>query len=236
MNPGSSTPHSSSCRAILFDLDDTLYRERDFVFSGFRAVGEWSERVLGIDARACEHELAGLFERGVLGTTFNEWLTHRNLSLEHVPAMVRTYQEHTPVISLDVECEELLGRLRQQYRLGVVTDGFLHVQQRKAAALKLDQHVDVVVFSDRWGRSAWKPNPKALIAALDALACSAADSIYVGDNPTKDFIAARRAGMRSVRLRRRAGIHAALESRGVEFAADFEISCLSQLEVCLVVR
>lgn len=33
---------------VIFDLDDTLFLERDFVRSGFAAVGRWMARTIGI--------------------------------------------------------------------------------------------------------------------------------------------------------------------------------------------
>ena len=36
--------------AIVFDLDDTLYPEREYVFSAYRAVAKWIERHLGTAA------------------------------------------------------------------------------------------------------------------------------------------------------------------------------------------
>ena len=36
-------------RVIVFDLDDTLYLERDYVLSGLGAVGRWARNALGID-------------------------------------------------------------------------------------------------------------------------------------------------------------------------------------------
>src|SRR5207302_9076607 len=33
---------------VVFDIDDTLYLERDYVRSGFRAVGTWAEQWLRI--------------------------------------------------------------------------------------------------------------------------------------------------------------------------------------------
>jgi hypothetical protein len=35
-------------QCIVFDLDDTLYLERNYVHSGFRALGEWAKTSLGV--------------------------------------------------------------------------------------------------------------------------------------------------------------------------------------------
>ena len=59
---------------VLFDLDDTLYAERDYVFSGFEAVARWAEPRLGLPAKESSAELRRLFDCGVRGNTFNRWL------------------------------------------------------------------------------------------------------------------------------------------------------------------
>ena len=38
----------SRLEAVVFDLDDTLYPEADYVLSGFQAVADWAEVHLGI--------------------------------------------------------------------------------------------------------------------------------------------------------------------------------------------
>ena len=57
---------------VVFDIDDTLYLERDYVRSGFRAVGEHVARSTGVDGFS---DLAfALFEQGLRGHIFDETL------------------------------------------------------------------------------------------------------------------------------------------------------------------
>ena len=65
--------------AIVFDLDDTLYAERDYVFSGFRAVAVWGERCLGFPSDQIYAELVERFEHGSRRNTFDDWLASRGL-------------------------------------------------------------------------------------------------------------------------------------------------------------
>ena len=55
---------SMSLSAILFDLDDTLYLERHFVFSGFRSVAAVLERECGAEREQLWHQMVELFEDG----------------------------------------------------------------------------------------------------------------------------------------------------------------------------
>jgi putative hydrolase of the HAD superfamily len=133
-------------------------------------------------------------------------------------------------LTLEEDVRDLLSRLRAARRLGLVTDGRLAQQQAKARALGLPWLLDALVFSDELGPEKWKPHPAPFWALLERLGIPAAEAVYVGDNPAKDFLGARRAGMRSVRLRRPDGLHAAAEPESAEASPDAEIRTLSELE------
>lgn len=210
--------------AVVFDLDDTLFAERQYVLSGFRAVAAWLDGRHGVPEGPAFSELRGLFESGERLTTFDEWLAARGLT-DSIGAgsMVEVYRNHAPSISPAPGVTELLGRLGHRFRLGLVSDGYARVQRAKFEALRLDGHFEAVVFSDQLGREHWKPSPRPFEVVTELLGVSAADSVYVADNPTKDFIGARSIGMATVRLRRPEGVYAQVEPPTVAHAPDFEV-------------
>lgn len=225
----------SRWQAIVFDLDDTLYPEREYVLSGFRAVAAWAEEHLGIPFAQGLGELKRLFEQGVRGDTFDRWLAGYGLASDSlVPPLVQVYREHEPALLPFPEVPGALDALRRRYRLGLISDGVLGVQQRKLAALGLAHHFDAIVFSDEWGQEAWKPSTKPFEVVLKRLAADAAKSVYVGDNPTKDFLGARRAGMFAVWLRRTDGEYAHLDPPTVQHTPHWTITSLSDLEQAIV--
>jgi len=224
-------------QAIVFDLDDTLYPERAYTLSGFQAVVTWAEEHLGIPHHQGFAELRRLFEEGVRGDTFNRWLeSHGFQPDDWVPQMVQVYREHNPHIEPYPEVPELLQRLRPRYRLGLVSDGYAEVQRRKLAALGLTSCFDALVFSDEWGREAWKPNTWPFETVLERLGVTGPEAIYVADNPHKDFLGARQVGMWTVRVRRSDGLYSHLEPPSSEHAPDVEIETLSELETWLMRR
>lgn len=227
--------YSGPWQAVIFDLDDTLYPERAYVLSGFRAVAEWAEAELGIPAAQGLAELGALFAQGVRGSTFDQWLRAR----AHDPAplvtrLVEVYRAHTPAIAPFDGVPALLDALRARCRVGLLSDGYLDVQRRKLAALGVAERFDAVVFSDAWGRDAWKPSAVPFAAALAALGVPASAAVYVGDNPRKDFLGARRAGMRSIRARWPDGEYAALEPESAEHAPDLTAATLAELSALLL--
>jgi putative hydrolase of the HAD superfamily len=187
-------------KAIIFDMDDTLYPETAYVFSGFRAVAEWGEQRCQWNAAESYQILSKLFHEGVRGDTFNRWLTIQGHPMPEVGAeeCVRVYRNHQPTISLYEGVPDLLRTLKRCYKLGMLGDGYLAVQQKKFKALELAQWFDAVVFSDQWGRESWKPSTRPFIEMLALLGVEGSEAVYIGDNPTKDFIGARQVGMKTL--------------------------------------
>lgn len=227
-------PNETGWAAIIFDLDDTLYPERDYVLSGFRAVSRWVEEHLGIPAQSAYDELSRLFREGVRGDTFNRWLRSHNLQAEPwVPQLVAVYREHEPTLESFPGVPALLWSLRRRYRLGLVSDGYLKVQQGKLNALKLGHHFDAIVFSDEYGPDAWKPSTKPFKMVLGRLRIKPSRAVYVADNPKKDFLGARKAGMFTVRVRVECGLYRDLEPESEAHAPHVEITALFDLEKAL---
>ncbi len=222
-------------KAVIFDLDDTLFAEHDYVLSGFRAVAKWTQRQFGVDAASTYSELTLLLEQGERGTTFNHWLANHGLPVADatVAQMVQAYRNHDPSIQADPEARELLETLRRDgVQIGLVSDGFLKVQQKKFAALNLADCFQAVVFSDQFGREHWKPSTVPFQAVLNQLEVLSGEAVYVGDNPMKDFVAPAQLGMKSIHLRRSGGVYSGVDPDQVQ-RADAKILRLSEVYDCL---
>lgn len=212
-------------KAVVFDLDDTLYPERAYVMSGFRAVAQWAERELGATAQHCFEELQALFEAGAREKTFDTWLQGHGIDPGvRVKAMVRSFRKHEPRISLFPGIRELLSDLRSRHSLGLLTDGRSAVQRRKVAALGIARFFDAVVFTDDFGRDHWKPSRQPFALILERLGAAGAEAVYVADNPIKDFMGARAEGMFTVRVRSPVGLYSDLDPPSLSHAPDAEIA------------
>jgi putative hydrolase of the HAD superfamily len=218
-------------RAVGFDLDDTLYPERDFVFSGFRAVAEWLEAEIDLPADPTLSELTGFFTSGVRGDTFDRYLKNHGLPIgSYRQRMVEVYRRHTPKLTPYPDVVPVLTRLRARYRIGLATEGPAKVQHSKLDALGLRRMFHSVVILGEGDRERWKPDAWPLEKLAEGLGVVPSAMVYVGDNPAKDFLAARRAGMHGLRLRRPDGLHASEEPVGPEDAPDGEVAGLAELE------
>ena len=204
------------------------------MLGGFRAVAAWAEAHWGIPAGQSESELRHLFDAGVRGDTFDRWLrAHDRASGDRALRLVEVYRGHQPVLSPYPEVRTVLGVLGASFRLGLVTDGYLEVQRRKLAALGLAHYFAQVVFSDELGPSAWKPSSRPFEVILRRLATDAAQAVYVGDNPLKDFVGARKVGMFTVQVQRTGGEYSDLSPPTPQHAPHALVQSLSELSSVL---
>ncbi|MBM4049615.1 MAG: HAD family hydrolase [Planctomycetes bacterium] len=192
---------------VAFDLDDTLYLERDYVRSGFEAAGEWAKERVGIadfSQRAWRW-----FEQGRRGDIFNQVLAEigRNHDDSLVDELVQAYRTHKPRIALLADAGACLRLLRGKAPLAIVTDGPVSSQRAKIEALGLERLIDEFVFTHAWGPEFAKPHPRAFQFLQTRWASTCSRFVYVGDNPVKDFPAPRALGWMTVRVRRPDGLY-----------------------------
>jgi putative hydrolase of the HAD superfamily len=187
-------------RAIVFDLDETLYRERRFMLSGFAAVAAYVEREIGAPATRVFGALrAGSRQsrEDVFQKICDEW----DLPSTQVPALLEVYRGHSPRLRLPRETRTVLALLRGSWQIAVLTNGLPAVQRRKIDALGLEPLVDTVVYACEHGTGDGKPHPEPFREVLGRLGASAGRTVFVGDDPWCDVEGARRIGMRTIRIR-----------------------------------
>jgi len=219
-----------SISAILFDLDDTLYLERRFVFSGFRSVAVVLEEEYGVEQERVWHKMVELFEQGARRQGFDHTLLQIGMNPQRqlISDLVEVYRHHRPCISLADDAISVLQWASGNYELGLITDGYGPMQHNKVDALGLQPWMEVIIYSDDLGREHWKPSPLPFQEALCSIQAQPTEAIYVADNPHKDFLGARSLGMGTVRIRRAGGLHVdtTLDSR---HEADHDIFSLMDL-------
>ena len=192
---------------VVFDLDDTLYLERDYVRSGFRAVGEWCTEHLGLEG--IQEQAQALFDQGRRGDIFDAALDCLGVGRDArtVAAMVRIYREHAPNIKLLPDAVECLARLQDRVYLGVLTDGNSISQWAKIDALGLRGRFDATVVTGNWGADFFKPHVKGYQYLESRSEQCRGRFVYVADNPSKDFFAPHTLGWNTIRVRRPGGLH-----------------------------
>jgi len=191
-------------KAVLFDLDDTLYDERTFVISGFRAVVAYVADRFPVDEQGIFLTMMEVLSTEGRGKVFDKALDRYGLySPALVEELVGVYRSHQPQITLYPDVIPVLATLKEYgVKLGIVTDGLHSVQKRKIEALGLEGLVDVIVYTDELGPNHWKPDPTGFLHALERLAVQPTEAAYVGNDPSKDFAGPKAIGMLPVHLKR----------------------------------
>jgi putative hydrolase of the HAD superfamily len=195
-------------QCVVFDLDDTLYLERDYVRSGFCAVGRHLEEMQGLQGFASVAWQE--FEAGRRGDIFDRVLSGLGHSPDRdlVREMVGVYRNHVPTIVLEPDALGCLQMLYRNVELALITDGPADSQRAKLKALQLERWIDAMVVTDELGEGFGKPHPKAFELVEEEVGCSGDACLYVADNPAKDFHAPNELGWWTFRCRRDFGLYA----------------------------
>lgn len=190
---------------IVFDLDDTLYNERQYVESAMSHVAEYLSKTYGLENNDCYTELMEILDTQGRGKVFDIFVSRHGVK-ESVRNLVDIYRETEPILSLYEDAELLLEELkRREIKTAIITDGCRTVQHHKINALRLQNRIDTIIVTDDYENIA-KPSVVPYWMILDRIkGIKAEECVYIGDNPKKDFIGARTVGMMTVRIVREAG-------------------------------
>ena len=191
------TESMGQIKGVIFDLDDTLYSEKEYVRSGYRVVSDY----LG---GGFEGKLWSSFEAGK--PAIDELL--RELEREDEKAeCLNIYRSHKPIIHLYPGVADMLQELKNKgIKVGIITDGRPESQRNKIEALGL-KDMEIIVTDELGGTQFRKPCDIAFRIMAARWRMNPADIVYVGDNPVKDFQAPQQLGMSSVWFRNEDGVY-----------------------------
>ncbi|GAB6455643.1 HAD-IA family hydrolase [Bacillus luti] len=194
-------------KAIVFDMDDTLYKEKDYVVSGFKAVDDWIKedyKKIGFYNIAIQ-----LFDSGERKFVFNKTLEKLNITYDEklISNLIEKYRLHKPDIQLLDEADWVLSNLTNNVKRGLISDGYLITQERKIKALKLKERFHSIILTDKLGREYWKPSQIPYEKISKELQVPHQQCVYIGDNLSKDFITAKKLNWITVHINREDGIY-----------------------------
>lgn len=189
-------------KVVCFDLDDTLYKEIDFLKSGYRKVAELVARQYGCDARAIYDQLLKWYYNGNNAfACMNEEYGFCNPVNEYLDI----YRYHHPSITLSDETKDTLSKLKEEgVILGIITDGREISQKHKVEALGLEERIPMEMVIINEEKKYFKPNhwsfDRMMLKCYQKYPDNDFDFFYVGDNTEKDFIAPNELGWTSICL------------------------------------
>lgn len=232
-----------SLRAVLFDIDDTLFPTTKFAGRARRrAVDAMVHAGLDVDPEAAYAELEEVvrefssnyghhFDKLVLrlGTRLRPGV-HPAIVIASGICAYHAAKEH---IRPYPDAVRVLAALAStDLARGVVTNGLTVKQAEKLVRLGLERAFspNAIFISEELGVA--KPHPKIFSIACDSLGIRPSEALYVGDHPTRDMDPAHEAGLFTC-LRRGEGRH--VEEAAVH-APDFAVDTLDELVTILKER
>ena len=198
-------------RAVLFDLDDTLFDHRHGAREALGAVRASHEALVRLDPADFERRHAEILEVLHLRVLAKEIgldqarLERFRTLLEGAgisdPAAVEraaaAYRQCYMNSWREVPgASALLRALAGRVRIGIVSNNLTREQHDKLRFCGFDSLVDAIVISEEAGAS--KPDPAIFRVALERIAASAAETIMIGDAWRADIAGARAAGLRAI--------------------------------------
>lgn len=183
----------SRMKVICFDLDDTFYKEIDYLKSAYREIAEYaagqctgcSDSVNILAVKAYDRMLDAYREGQ---NAFEELNMFLDLELP-ISDYLYIYRNHKPKIVLPEDAVRTLDALKAEgVRIGLITDGRSVQQRNKIEALGLSRWIDEkdMVISEEFGSE--KPSLANYEYFMKRYP-ECHDFTYVGDNLKKDFIA-----------------------------------------------
>lgn len=208
-------------KAVIFDLDDTLVNEIDYVRSGLKEVAKYLREEFELDFDDLFLRMWALFALNrvdVFGRLLREYDI---FSSELVSKCINVYRSHLPNINLRDGVENLLRDLSNNgYQLGIITDGRPEGQWNKIKATGLGTLITWIIVTDELGGIEFrKPCNAAFKMMLSRMNVSACHAAYIGDNTEKDFIAPNALGMHTILLLNEIGLHSQVRSDRSKFVA-----------------
>lgn len=195
--------YTDNYKAVIFDLDDTLYSEKEYVWSGYREIGRYLTMV-----EDCEKKLWEAFEKKEQAV--DSVLQREGIYCEEIKAeCLERYRRQNPNLHFYPGIKELLAELRQKgKKLGVLTDGRPEGQRKKIKSLQLERYVDAIVITDELGGALYrKPCEAGFLEICRRLDVPTSSAVYIGDNLQKDWNGARKAGLDFIWFRNEDGLY-----------------------------
>lgn len=175
-------------KTIVFDLDDTLIHEMEYLESAFLEIAI----TVDINNEKLFDEMMYSYQNKE--NAFDKIVKlYPNITIENLKNL---YRNHFPNFDSNSKNRELLLEIREKgYKLGLITDGYSITQRNKIKALNIDNLFDLIIISEEFGTE--KPHEKNYSAFHQF---QTDEYFYIGDNTKKDFVTPNKLGWTTICL------------------------------------
>jgi FMN hydrolase / 5-amino-6-(5-phospho-D-ribitylamino)uracil phosphatase len=188
-------------RLVLFDLDDTLCDHEGSLRLRLRLA--FTAAFNGRPPHDIDRLIEESIEMSVFGTDhFPELLAPYGITRpEQIESAINTYAHDRYLgLTLFEETTAVVGTIRRQATIGMITNGPSTIQRDKIARLGIGSLFPFILVSEE--EDLWKPDPRIFQRAMERGGAEPSETIYVGDNPDHDIAGARAAGITSIWINR----------------------------------
>ncbi len=174
---------------IVFDLDDTLYNEIDYLKSAYRFIAK------DIDPSGWKRLYSRMFS--LYRSDLNVFNYLSETYRIEIKSLINIYRNHYPDIKLFDGVLDILSAIKANNgKLAIITDGRVKTQSAKLKALGIDSIFDKIIISEAIGTE--KPEEANYKAIENSITGS--DYYYIADNLKKDFVTPNRMGWKTIGL------------------------------------
>ncbi len=172
---------------FVFDLDDTLYHEIDYLKSAYKEIAKDLEP---LGWKLLYAEMFSLYRSKE--NVFDSIAKRYDIP---VISLIEKYRNHKPDIQLFDGAKELLELLASHnLDIALVTDGRSITQRNKIESLGITQFFSKVIISEELGTE--KPNLNNFKVIEEAFGKK--NYYYIADNLKKDFVAPHKLGWKTI--------------------------------------
>lgn len=173
---------------FVFDLDDTLYKEIDFLKSAYRYIASKVDKDNSsrLYKKMLEDYYSGENVFQLLSQSYPQYTMDKLLEL---------YRRHYPDITLDSDTTSTLSYLKNFGKTGLITDGRSLTQRNKIKALGIENYFDKILISEETGYS--KPDLRLFEQFHEY---NASTYFYIANDTDKDFLAPNQLGWKTICL------------------------------------
>lgn len=204
-------------KAIIFDLDDTLYSYNELNEQGINEICNYTCEKLRIE----KEKFYEAFDKakkdvktslGDVASSHNRLLycqkTLENLNENPFSIALEMYEVYWQHIlknmKLNANALKVLEFCKQKkIKIGICTDLTVHIQHRKIRKLRIDEYIDAIVTSEEAGIE--KPDFKMYNKILEKLDVNPEEALFIGDSLKKDVLGPMEYGMKALWLYSKTG-------------------------------
>ncbi|TYP72314.1 putative hydrolase of the HAD superfamily [Aquimarina intermedia] len=213
-------------KIIIFDLDDTLYKEINYLRSAYQEISRKIASEVKVDSEIIYSDMLLMYfdKRNVFASILKKYSINGFSPAD----LLNIYRGHYPDIKLSPSIKNVLDNLKNSdVELGLITDGRSIQQRNKIKSLGLDLIFKYIIISEEFGTEKPAINNYKFFENLFGKGVY----YYVGDNIKKDFVSPNALGWKTICLLDDGNnIHAQDFSISKEYQPKFVIKKISEIQ------